>query len=103
MLWSAIRVQLIEIIQQVFDDPPIPYEPSRHSLKAWATYCLRNRGFKVVYAERADFAIETRSREKLYFNTTTTAPELSDRPIGWIVWNDQTQSARVIAPDANPS
>lgn len=90
-------LSIIRVMQDVFDKPPIPYEPAKHSLKAWAKYCLQDRGFKVVYAERGDFAVETRTREKLYF-------KVSDRPIereptiGGIVWDTTTQSATVIAP-----
>lgn len=90
-------MQLIKVIEELFQKPPIKFEPQKHSLKAWAVYCLRDRGFKVVYAQNADFAVETRTGEKLYFNVTNSAPEL-DKTCGWIVWDSSTNSATVIAP-----
>ncbi len=93
---------LIPVIEDLFRQPPIPYEPAKHSLKAWATYCLRDRGFKVVYAERADFAIESKTDGKVYFNVTTDAGAIGDRSKGWIVWDGATQSTQIIAPESAP-
>lgn len=90
-------MQLIEVIENVFNQPPIEFEPQKHSLKAWAMYCLRDRGFKVAYAQNADFAIETRNGEKVYFKVTNTTDNL-DKACGWIVWDSLTNSAAVIAP-----
>lgn len=93
-------MQLIDTMTEVFRNPPIPYEPAKHSLKAWATYCLRDRGFKVVYAEKADFAVEGRTFGKVYFSVTTH-PEVEPTPNqGWIVWDAGAQRATVIAPEA---
>lgn len=88
---------VIETIQTLFQNPPIPFEPSRHSLKAWAMYCLRDRGFKVVYAEKGDFAIEQRTGDKLYFRVTDN-PDVVDQTCGWIIWNAAQQQATVVAP-----
>jgi len=87
----------IEAIQILFQEPPIPYEPQKHSLKGWAKYCLQTRGFKVVYAERADFAVETSDRQKLYFNVTTQTDDLNPA-VGWIIWQDSQANAQVIPP-----
>jgi hypothetical protein len=92
-------VELISVIQKVFDQPPIPHEPAKQSLKAWAMYCLRDRGFKVVYAQNADFAIEPRTGDKVYFKVTTNPDDL-DSTTGWIVWDSATQQTRVVLPPA---
>jgi len=93
-------VQLIEVIKDVFNRPPIKFAPEKQSLKAWAMYCLRDKGFKVVYAQDADFAIETRSGDKVYFKVTNSAVDL-DAAFGWIVWDSSTHSVTVIAPKPN--
>lgn len=73
-------------------------------LKAWAKYCLQNRGFKVVYSENADFAIETRDREKINFNVSLGGTPPANRVQGstaetnWILWNEATQSVCVLPP-----
>ncbi|MBD1863240.1 MULTISPECIES: hypothetical protein [Trichocoleus] len=90
-------MSLIAAIETVFHNPPIPFEPAKHSLKAWATYCLRDRGFKVVYAQNADFAIEPRTGDKLYFKVSQSEPE-AEGTCGWIVWNSSTSQATVIPP-----
>jgi hypothetical protein len=91
-------MQLIQVIQDVFNAPPIPYEPQKHSLKAWAKYCLQDRGFKVIYAQNADFAIESRGREKLDFKVTDTPPnDLSDQ-CGWLILDPTTGKVKVVAP-----
>lgn len=92
-------MQMIKVISEVFNKPPIPFEPQKHSLKGWAMYCLRDKGFKVVYAQNADFAIETRNGEKVYFKVTNSAADL-DRAFGWIVWDSSTNSASAIAPQS---
>lgn len=86
-----------DAIQVVFQDPPIPYESEKHTLKGWAKYCLQARGFKVVYAERADFAVETSDRQKLYFKVTTKADDL-DPSVGWIIWQGDRGNAQVLPP-----
>lgn len=90
-------VQLIKVMEDVFNLPPIKFEPEKQSLKAWAVYCLRDRGFKVVYAQNADFAIETRSGENIRFKVTNSAVDL-DGAFGWLVWDSSKNSVRVIAP-----
>ncbi|HEY9860106.1 MAG TPA: hypothetical protein V6D16_11425 [Candidatus Obscuribacterales bacterium] len=90
-------MSLIATIETVFQNPPIPFEPAKHSLKAWATYCLRERGFKLVYAQNADFAIEPRTGDKLYFKVSQSEPETGSS-WGWIVWDSSTNQATVIPP-----
>lgn len=82
-------------IANVFTQPPIPFEPERQSLKAWAMYCLRDRGFKVVYAQNADFAIEPRTGDKLYFSVTQTTDSLNPE-MNWIARDPATNSITVI-------
>ncbi len=88
-------MQMFHVIEETIKKPPIPHEPYKQSLKAWAMYCLRDRGFKVVYAEKADFAIETRSGEKFYFKVTNIADDL-DKAFSWIVWDSTTKSASLV-------
>lgn len=90
-------MQLTNVLEDVFKRPPIKFEPEKQSLKAWAVYCLRNKGFKVVYAQNADFAIEERSGEKIYFKVTESPIDL-DRAFGWLVWESSTSSVTVLAP-----
>jgi hypothetical protein len=92
-------VQIIKIIEEVFNKPPVPFDPARSSLKAWAMYCLRGRGFKVIYAEKGDFAIETRSGEKAYFKVTENAADV-DNSVSWIVRDPSSNSIRVTTPSA---
>lgn len=90
-------MQLYEVISQAIEKPPLQFDPQKNSLKNWAIYCLRDRGFKVVYAQNADFAIEVRRGEKVYFKVTNSAVDL-DKAYGWIVWDSLTNSTSVIAP-----
>lgn len=90
-------MQLIQVIQETLNNPPIPYEPAKQSLKAWAIYCLRNRGFIIDTAANADFVVGSRTDGKIPFKTTED-PQAVDEATGWIVWNRDTQSAEVIPP-----
>ncbi len=92
-------MQIFQVIEETIKKPPIPHEPYKQSLKAWAMYCLRDRGFKVVYADKADFAIETNSGEKLYFKVTNSAEDL-DSKFAWIIWDSLTNVASLIPPQA---
>ncbi len=84
-------------MREVFRQPPIPYEPEKHSLKAWAKYCLQERGYKIVYADKADFAIESKIDGKVYFKVTDHAEGL-DTKTGWIVCDRFTQVVTIIPP-----
>ncbi len=92
---SAKLTQIFKVIEDTITKPPIPHEPYKQSLKAWAMYCLRDRGFKVVYAQNADFAIETKGEEKLYFKVSNSDDDL-DSSISWIVWDSTTKTATFI-------
>jgi hypothetical protein len=89
-------MQIVTVMQAVFSQPPIPFDPNRQPLKAWAKYCLQDRGFKIVYAQNADFAVESRG-EKFYFNVSTHEDNL-DPTVGWVVVDRSGQTATVIAP-----
>lgn len=84
-------------MQEVFRQPPIPYEPEKHSLKAWAKYCLQDRGYKIVYTDKADFAIDSRTEGKVLFKVTDQLENL-DGKTGWIVCDRTTQAVTIIAP-----
>ncbi|MEH2065235.1 MAG: hypothetical protein V7K50_23745 [Nostoc sp.] len=88
-------MQIFKVIEETITKPPIPHEAYKQSLKAWAMYCLRDKGFKVVYAQNADFAIETKGAEKLYFKVSNSADDL-DNSINWIVWDSATKNASLI-------
>lgn len=88
-------MQIFKLIEEIITEPPIPHEPYKQSLKAWAMYCLRYKGFKVIYAQNADFAIETKGAGKLYFKVSNSADDL-DNSINWIVWDSATKSASLI-------
>ena len=72
----------------------VSYNPSRQSLKAWVMFCLRDKGFKVVYAQNADFAIE-RKGEKFYFKVSETAENL-DKEFNWVIWDSNAKTAIAI-------
>lgn len=97
-------MSLIAAIEALFHQPPIPFKPEQQSLKGWAMYCLRDRGFKVVYAQNADFAIETREGNKVYFNVTESPidPDTmqSETKMGWIMRDRTTNQIMVIAPQS---
>jgi hypothetical protein len=84
-------MEIFQVIQETITKPPIPHEPHKQSLKAWAMYCLRDKGFKVVYAQNADFAIEFKGKDKLYFKVTNNAEDV-DKSCSWIVWDSQTKT-----------
>jgi len=88
-------MQIFKVIEDAIAKPSIPHEPYKQSLKAWAMYCLREKGFKVVYAQNADFAIETKGAEKLYFKVSNSADDL-DNSLSWIVWDSATKSASLL-------
>ncbi|MDZ8055731.1 MAG: hypothetical protein RMX68_010395 [Aulosira sp. ZfuVER01] len=88
-------MQIFKVIEDAITKPSIPHEPYKQSLKNWAMYCLRDRGFKVVYAQNADFAIEPKNSNKLYFKVTTN-PDDVDNSCSWIVWDSAAKSASLI-------
>jgi len=94
---SRNLVQLFQVIEEMFQQPPLTFNPANHSLKLWAMYCLRDRGFKVVYAQNADFAIETRGGEKIYCKVTHNADNL-DGKYAWVVLDSSSNTASFIPP-----
>ncbi|MDJ0696206.1 MAG: hypothetical protein QNJ49_11500 [Mastigocoleus sp. MO_167.B18] len=90
-------MKIFDVIEEAIKKPPIPHEPSRQSLKAWAMYCLRDRGFKVVYAQNADFAVENKDGTKIYFKVSNDAEDL-DSQVSWIVWDSTNKTATLIPP-----
>ncbi|MBD2488388.1 hypothetical protein [Aulosira sp. FACHB-615] len=92
-------MQIFQVIEAALTKSPIPHEPYKQSLKAWAMYCLRDRGFKVVYAQNADFAIEPKGGDKLYFKVTNNADDV-DNSCAWIVWDSVAKTASLIPPSS---
>ncbi|MDP5338146.1 MAG: hypothetical protein NWQ28_06180 [Nodularia sp. (in: cyanobacteria)] len=90
-------MEIFQVIEETITKPPIPHEPYKQSLKAWAMYCLRDKGFKVVYAQNADFAVEPKGQEKVYFKVTNHAEDV-DNSCAWIVWDSATKSVSLIRP-----
>ncbi|MEM7578844.1 MAG: hypothetical protein ACFB02_02885 [Mastigocoleus sp.] len=93
------KTQIYQVIEEALKKPAIPHEPQRQSLKAWAMYCLRDRGFKVVYAQNADFAVETRDKEKMYFkvsNQVSGTEDSLDNQYSWIIWDSNNQDVSLI-------
>lgn len=90
-----MSAKIFQVIEAVITQPPILHEPHKQSLKAWAMYCLRDRGFIVVYAQNADFAIEPKGGNKLYFKVTTNPAEVDDN-FSWIVWDSSNKTASLI-------
>ena len=88
-------MQIYKVIEAAITKPPIPHEPYKQSLKAWAMYCLRDKGFKVVYAQNADFAIEPKNGDKLYFKVTNNRENV-DNSCNWIVWDSVNKSVSLI-------
>ena len=86
--------EIYQTVEQAFKRPMVSYDPSRQSLKAWVMFCLRDKGFKVVYAQNADFAIE-RKGEKLYFKVSETTENLN-KEFNWVVWDSNAKTAIAI-------
>lgn len=79
--------KVLKVIADIITNPPIPHEPQKQSLKNWAMYCLRYRGFIVVFAQNADFAVQLKNGDKFYFRVTDNANNL-DNNMNWIVWDN---------------
>lgn len=87
--------QVFAVIEEAIKKPPIPHEPAKESLKGWAMYCLRDKGFKVVYAQNADFAIERKGDKNIYFKVSNTNDNL-DQDMNWIIWDSSSKTASII-------
>jgi hypothetical protein len=86
----------VALIEDVLQNPPLAFDPNRQSLKAWVTYCLRDRGFKVVYAQEADFAIDLQ-QGRVYVKTGEQATDLNPE-FAWIIRDPATNQMRIIPP-----
>jgi hypothetical protein len=94
--------EAIRLIQAVFAHPPILYHPENQTLKGWAVFCLRDRGFIVKTAvPNGDFVVETKA-ERIAFRVSTTADNL-DPASAWIVMLSSQSQARVIPPQGEVS
>jgi hypothetical protein len=58
-------------------------------------YCLRYRGFIVVFAQNADFAVQLKNGDKFYFRVTDNANNL-DNNMNWIVWDNVNKITSLI-------
>jgi hypothetical protein len=88
-------MEVYQVIEEIITRPSIPHEPHKQSLKNWAMYCLRDRGFIVIYAQNADFAVQLKGGQKLYFKVTHPAEDL-DQNLNWIVWDSTTKAASLV-------
>ncbi|AFZ02422.1 hypothetical protein [Calothrix sp. PCC 6303] len=86
--------ELYPVIEDAFNRPLIPHEPAKQSLKQWSMFVLRDKGFKVIYAQNADFAIE-RGGEKLYFKVANIDQELDDN-FSWIIWDNSSKNISIV-------
>lgn len=89
---------LIQLMQDVFNRPPVSFNPANQTLKGWVLFCLRDRGFMVSPSQKADFSITTKG-EKYSFKISESADNL-DPSVGWVVVDRSHQTATVIAPQA---
>ncbi|MBL1176480.1 hypothetical protein [Pantanalinema sp. GBBB05] len=90
-------MQVFALVEEVLSAPPLPFDPERQTLKGWITYCLRDRGFKIVSVPNADLAVEMRTGEKVPFRITESAENL-DRQIAWFVCNRATNQVTLVTP-----
>ncbi|MEA5618313.1 hypothetical protein VB711_10760 [Cronbergia sp. UHCC 0137] len=88
-------MEALKVIEKIITNPPIPHEPYKQTLKNWAMYCLRDRGFIVIYAQNADFAVQFKTGEKLYFKVTNNVIDV-DGKVNWIVWDSTTKTTSLI-------
>lgn len=88
----------IALMEQVFANPPKPFDPVNQTLKGWAVFCLRDRGFKVVtFSPKSDFIVESKAGD-LSFNVTQDPEAAIAGAIGWIIVDASNTTAKVLAP-----
>jgi hypothetical protein len=95
--------ELYPVIEDAFNRPLVPHEPAKQSLKQWSMFVLRDKGFKVIYAQNADFAIE-RGGEKLYFKVVNKVANIDqeiDDKFSWIIWDNSTQNITIVLEKAS--
>lgn len=88
----------VELIKQVFANPPIAFNEAQQTLKNWAKYCLLDRGFKVVYAQNADFAVESRG-QKTYVKVAEVGAE-PDASAVLLIRDRVTNTIHIIPPQS---
>jgi hypothetical protein len=92
----------IAVISAVFAAPPVPFNPSLKTLKGWAMFCLRDRGFIVTPGmatpgkRSVDFIVDSR-RGQVQCCVSEEAEGL-DPGVTWIVVDPGYQKATVIPP-----
>lgn len=82
-------------IDNALQNPLIPHEPFKQSLKQWAMFVLRDKGFKVIYAQNADFAVEY-GGDKIYFKVTNNPSQELEPEFSWILWDAATQKVSLV-------
>ncbi len=87
----------IDLMRAVFENPPKPFDPVNQTLKGWAVFCLRDRGFKVVtFSPKCDFVVESKLGE-FAFKVTQDPDEAVVGAIGWVVIG--SEGTIVVAPE----
>lgn len=75
----------IDLMKAVFANPPKPFDPINQTLKGWAVFCLRDRGFVIVtFSPKSDFIVSSKSGD-LLFNVTQDPDDVMEGNIGWII------------------
>ncbi len=75
----------IDLMKTIFANPPKPFDPINQTLKGWAVFCLRNRGFVIVtFSPKSDFIVSSKSGD-LLFNVTQNSDDVTSGNVGWIV------------------
>ena len=75
----------IDLMKAVFTNPPKPFDPINQTLKGWAVFCLRDRGFVIVtFSPKSDFIVSSKSGD-LLFNVTQDSDDVVAGNVGWIV------------------
>ena len=89
----------IDLMSDVFANPPKPFDPANQTLKGWAVFCLRDRSFKIAtFSPKADFIVESKLGDSS-FKVTQTPADVVPGPIGWVVVAADGKSAIVVAPE----
>ncbi len=72
-------------MKTIFANPPKPFDPINQTLKGWAVFCLRDRGFVIVtFSAKSDFIVSSKSGD-LLFNVTQNSADVTAGNVGWIV------------------
>jgi hypothetical protein len=88
----------IELMSDVFANPPKTFDPVNQTLKGWAMFCLRDRGFVIVsFSPKSDFIVSSKAGD-LLFNVTQDPDSVVQGAVGWIVVGADG-AATVIAPE----